>query len=153
MKYTFKQRVIHWIVAVLLTLVIALGFLIENGEDTAMTIHLITGLVILAFTLARIYTHIKYPRPLYPDVIKPMDIATAKFVQVALMLELAIQPTIGLGAYLLPDSEESLHSARHLLEETHEWNAWIIMLLVGLHVAGTLKHMVVGKVNLIERIW
>lgn len=153
MKYSFQQRAVHWIVALLLTLVIALGFLVEDGEGAVMTLHLIAGLAILALTLARIYMHVKFPRPIYPDAIKPMDIAMAKFVQMALMSELAIQPVVGFWAYLLPDGEEKIHRWRHLLEEIHEWNAWVIILLVGLHVAGTLKHIMASKVNLIERIW
>lgn len=170
-KFALPRKVVHWFSAMLFVAVIFVGFNMEEAGSQAVTAHLVLGLMLLLMTVARIALAKKYPRPPYPAAIGAFNIRVAKTVQALMVVLLLLQPLLGLVIYNAPQTvvteTEYKHGGREKFEkqeteyaadwaealaEVHEANAWILMLLISLHVGGVAKHLLVNRQNLLSRM-
>ena len=162
-RYSGLAMVLHWLIAVL---VIVNWLLPDEFEGLspqefmrAMEPHKAIGLIIFALVLVRIAWRIYSPTPPLAATLKPWERALAKTVHGLFYLLLLVMPVLGYVANSLGGSDVDIfglftvpglavqadkHFA-HQLYEIHGTLGTILMLLVALHVLGSLKHQFIDK--------
>ncbi|NNE66555.1 MAG: hypothetical protein HKN33_08305 [Pyrinomonadaceae bacterium] len=168
-NYSRRTVWIHWISALLIFIIIGAGINMEHSEPTLLkinlySIHFTSGIIVLVLTLVRIFALFRDRRPtnLYP---KGWHNGLLKFVHYGFYLTIVwmcLTGLFGLIYYqiykavfsrnpgLLPDLTES---GLHPLFMSHHIVAKIVFLLLFLHIAGTIIHIVRYRENVLRRIW
>jgi len=168
--YTVAARVLHWITAALILIIIPLGLIIgyELGgklQDQLYDLHRSIGALLIPILLVRVihrWTHV--PSPL-PDYISHFQQLAAHVTHWALYVLLIGQPFIGwiatsayrapitvFGLFDLPPiwPEERAFSDRMFL--IHAMIGFAIAALVAAHIAAALHHHFVRKDRVLMRI-
>lgn len=151
MKYTTAQIGFHWLTTALVLIMFATGFayLYEIGDATVMQVHQIAGQLMIFVLVIRIITRFTHsPRP--AETIHPrLQQIAAKIVHLCLYLTLI---TFVITGYVSASAETNnallmpvnLGFARsdtgEWLLEMHYKLKWVLLALVGLHIAAALKH-------------
>lgn len=176
--YARPQKLLHWVMFVIVgaTLLggLTLGFLgFEGvtktfgaaGRDFIYEYHKTGGLIVLALMLLRIFYRRKYGKPAYDPPIKAWEVKLSTAVQHALYLALVAMPLLGwfatdaldypveFFAWNLPQFIPKNASLGGLLYDLHAVVGWAIVVLLGLHIGGALKHLIVERDQVFRRIW
>jgi cytochrome b561 len=168
--YSAPAIVLHWLLAVLLTGMVALGWYMmaiedEPGSDWYFSLHKSFGLLVLTLVLCRLLWRLMHrPQPL-PAAVPRWQQRLAGTTQALLYGCMLIMPLTGLlgAAYSkdvvsffglpLPLWATPDHDTQELFFAAHGFIAWLLVGLVALHVAGALKHWLVNRDNVIQRMW
>jgi len=165
--YTGTARTFHWAVAILVLLMLYGGWTLEDlpKEERAevIRIHAGIGLTVLVLMLGRLFWRLKHPAPGLPADMPGWQQAAARGAHHALYFCVILQPLLGLmlgftsqrdlrpfdlfSLQLMPS--ESLHEAA---EVAHAVNAWLIALLVCMHVLAALYHHFVRRDDVLKRM-
>lgn len=177
-RYTAVAIGLHWAIALGIIGMIAFGWILGNmnygpgSPKTALVqLHKATGITILLLSIARVVWRLMNPPPAEPAMPKwQSTLATA--VHIGLYVLIIAMPLTG----WIMASASTAHETRFFgtlevslpgfsgmpldqrtgIEETfhgiHEKLAWVIVALLGLHVAGALKHQFVDKDGLMARM-
>ena len=168
--YTVAARVLHWITAALILIIIPLGLIIgyELGgklQDQLYDVHRSVGTLLIPIVLVRVihrWTHV--PSPL-PDYISRFQQLAAHVTHWALYALLIVQPFIGwiatsaygtpialFGSFELPPiwPEDRAFSDRMFL--FHATIGFAIAALVAAHIAAALHHHFVRKDHVLMRM-
>ena len=165
-RYSAGAIVLHWAIALLILANIALGW--RMGRVTGLAqfqlfqLHKSIGITVLLLTLIRIGWRLSHPRPPYPASMTPWERRAASglhggFYAFMLVLPLTGWVIVSASLYNLPTLlfgtmpwphigfVHTLPTATRKLFENrvgvvHEWLAWTMLALIGLHVAAALKH-------------
>ncbi len=178
-RYSAVAIALHWILAIAILGMIALGWYMGDLPNTAANkgdlyqLHKSIGVSILVLTVARILWRImnKPPEEVPMEHTQAM---IAKAVHVgfyALMILMPLTgwilvsastsgfPTVIFNTFpwphlpFLPDlSTDTKHALHPILENAHGKLAWVAIVLLGLHVAGALKHQFMDKDGLMARM-
>lgn len=158
----------HWTIA-LLIIGNAVGAIVSEGLDgptrgAIMSIHKPTGITILFLSLARLGWRLGHGFPRFPDSTPAWDAAFARATHVAfyflmiavplagwIMVSPGDRPLTWFGLFDIPKlpvskaTGEAAHTA-------HVTLAFLTIVLVVLHVAGALKHHLVDKDDVLQRM-
>jgi len=155
--YSRASRTFHWttlaLVAIALAIIWTVDFFPKSWDEPLVTLHRSIGLTILALTIGRLVYRPFAPKPKLPQNLPKWQIAAARLVQWLLYAVLLIEPVLGWvqsGArgrsvdlfyvvHLPALVGEDRALARQLLE-VHEYVAYALLVLVGLHAAAALYH-------------
>ncbi len=140
-KYPFFVRVLHWLTVVLVALQILLGFLMEDWAPLFYG-HIIIGSTVLLISVLRLFYRKKRHFPSKPHNLSLFQWKLAKFGHVLLYIGLIFVPVSGALAAIYEG----------LFEEVHETMVFLFIGLIIGHILMVIKHMVLDKVNLIERM-
>ncbi len=169
-SYSKGAVFLHWLMAVLIILMLAGGFLMgytpDDNPKLAMFVynwHKTIGILILVLTLIRILWRLSHKPPALPDYIKGWEAGLAKLVHLGLYVFMLAMPLVGwalvstgkypsflmnLKSLRLPDlpfwnhlDKAAKHDWHEFFEETHELLAFVAIALLVLHIAGAVKHM------------
>lgn len=167
-RYNRTARLLHWVMAALVIGNLAGGLLNETLEGTInlIPLHKSLGLTVLALTLVRIGWRFTWQHPPYPPAMPPAQIAAAKAVQGAFYTLMLVMPLSGwvmasAGKYPLtwfglvdvPKLAVVKDSALHIVSrQSHEVLGWLLAGLVVLHVAAALRHHLILKDRVLERM-
>ena len=173
--YTGKQRVLHWLVAVLVLTLLPMGFLmVDSGEsefwstvgDLLYATHKSLGFIVIWLVVWRIALRMNRPAATYPS---SMPLAMQILIRIThrwlyiLLLATALLGWAGVTAYpaltltaglsippmpFVPQDEELSKQ----LFEIHGSLAIILSVLVALHIAGALKHKLMDRDGVFERM-
>lgn len=155
-RYRRAARVLHWLVAAMLVFVwgmgAVIGFVTEEVKLTFYMIHESFGFLILLTMLAR--SAVRWFNP--PPAPVPMPLwerRLADVVHAALYVMLVVQPVMGLlatnahgfpfalfGVVPIPSPVGEAPGIAPVFSAVHFVGAWVILLLVVLHVGGALRH-------------
>lgn len=157
--YPTVTRLMHWLTLILLIGVFALGWIAPDIEDDdwrhlLVDIHRSLGLLILLLALIRLPLWLgRLRHALLPEDLPAWQRYMAQSVQLLLLLLLFAQPLLGwlytnadghsvsfLGLIQLPALVAENEALADQLIEWHEISAWLILILVGLHMAAALYH-------------
>ncbi|WCP13227.1 Cytochrome b561 [Sphingobium sp. AntQ-1] len=167
-RYTAVARALHWAIAVLILLNLALGFAHDAfPKDWAvMPVHKSIGLTILALTLLRIVWRLVHPAPRLPAAMPLWEKGAAHathFLFYALMLILPLSGWIMTSAGTRPlnwfflfdvpkfgvGKEDAIVG---LSRGAHELLPWLWAALIAIHVSAALRHHLVLKDDVLRRM-
>lgn len=165
--YGTITRSLHWGTAALIALMLALGWgaeaLPESLEEWLMSVHISLGIGILALAVLRIGWHLLNPRR--PASGTEVERRLARGVQWLLVALLVALPLSGwllvssagfapgfFGLFTLPPLVGESELFHELGEEVHEILPWVLLTVLGLHVAGALKHHLIDADGTLRRM-
>lgn len=171
--YSGTQKLLHWVVALLVFALIPVGFyMVRRGALTnfdAMTNELYTahktfGIIVLALMVARIIVRIHAGSPAPEPSLNRFQVIVSEAVHGLIYLALLAVPLLGwlgvsaygargiLGGFQLP----ALLGKDTLLGEAilkyHGYAAIVLVLLIGAHVGAALFHRIILKDGVLRRM-
>ncbi|PKP83500.1 MAG: nickel-dependent hydrogenase, b-type cytochrome subunit/YceI-like family protein [Alphaproteobacteria bacterium HGW-Alphaproteobacteria-18] len=171
-RYTAIAIALHWAMALLLLFMIWLGWNMDDNE-ARYQLHKSVGITLLFLTVTRIAWRLLNPPPPLASDMKPYERTLSHLVHMAFYALMVIIPLAGwllvsispfqistvlFGAIDWPhlpftsglrQGNEILHG---IVENVHSKGAWVIIVLLGLHVAGAVKHEISGEDGVLKRM-
>jgi len=161
---------LHWTLAVLIIGMVALGWYMMEIEDDPGSIwffnlHKSIGLVIAGLVLLRLVWRLGHPPETLPASLPPWQAGASRATHWLLYAAMLTMPTFGIiGSLLskkgivffgtaLPRVFEASHDLAEAFFEAHSFTAWILVVLVSLHVLAGLKHLLIDKDGVFQRMW
>ncbi|WP_084397345.1 cytochrome b/b6 domain-containing protein [Henriciella aquimarina] len=169
-RYGAVAIALHWAIALGIIGMILLGWNMDNNESL-FQLHKSIGITILLLTIARIVWRLINPVPPLPAEMAGYEKTLSHIVHgtfYVLMLAMPLTgwlvvstsyefdiPTVLYGTVSWPDlpvgfmSNETGHA---IAEFVHSKLAWVAIVLLGLHVAGAVKHEIGGEEGVLKRM-
>lgn len=153
----------HWITAVLVLALFAIGWSLDDVADEVsavllLTVHRSIGVTVWVLTVARLtWRRTRARLPPFPPSMPHVQQWAAKANEYGLYALLIAQPVLGFGSsvargrtFLLfglevPPLMERNRELAHQLLDLHALSAWILAGLIGLHAAAGLMHAIVFR--------
>ncbi|MEO1553213.1 MAG: cytochrome b/b6 domain-containing protein [Pseudomonadota bacterium] len=177
-RYSSVAITLHWLIAFAIIGMIFGGWYMSDLPDGApgqyflYQMHKSVGITILLLTVARIIWRIKNPPPPLPDDMNGLEKTASHLVHLGfygLMIALPLTgwlyssvsvkldvPTVLYGLISWPDvpfvQGLKTESASEIVNFIHGRLAWVALLLLGLHVAGAIKHELSAEQGVLKRM-
>lgn len=161
---------LHWTLAVLIISMIALGWFMMSIEDDPgsawyFNLHKSIGLIIAGLVVLRLVWRLGHqPAPL-PASIARWQISASAVGHSLLYAAMVAMPFFGIvGSMLskkdllffgiaLPHVFQANHDLAEIFFEAHSVTTWILVGLISLHALAGLKHLVIDKDGVFQRMW
>ncbi len=163
-KYNTLMRVMHWLMAILIIGMLALGLYMDELPDDAPNrmdlyrLHKSIGVIVLALIAVRIVIRLFSRVPPVPTALSSLEKIAATVGHKLLYLLMILVPLSGfvmssanpkrygveLFGYRLPDLPASEMWAG-IGHELHGPTAWALLIVVVIHVAAVIKHRVFDR--------
>ena len=161
--YTPVARILHWVIAVLVVVMIVVGVTISNTDDgpgktVVYNLHKSTGIVLLPLVLFRLFYRLSHPPPPLPADLPQIQQMAAHANHWALYALLIVQPIVGwiaTSAYPAPIPIYGLFEMPRIWPEdrafsermftVHAFIGGILAVLIIVHVAAALYHHFVRR--------
>ena len=169
-RYTAVAILLHWAIAGLILFMIWLGWNMDDNE-ARFQLHKSIGIAILFLSVARVMWRWLNPPPPLPDDMTPWEKRLSHGVHVAFYALMIGLPLLGwllvstssfqVSTVLfgtvswphLPFTEGLRGGMVHdVTEFLHSKGAWVLIVLLGLHVAGAIKHEVAAEEGVFKRM-
>ena len=169
-RHNRTSVILHWTLALLLTLLAALGWYMvaiedELGSGLYFDLHKSFGAMVALLVVARVIWRLAHrPAPL-PGGVPRWQGTMSRITQVLLYVLMALMPITGyLGAsyskagvslfgLATPRWALTDHDLAERFFGIHAMLIWVLVVLVGIHVAGALKHFLIDKDKVFQRMW
>lgn len=179
-RFSAVAIILHWAIAALIVVNLYLGLRAAFFEDSRLAVfeilqlHKSIGVTVLVLSIVRLVWRLVNPPPPYPDSMKPWEKAAASAVHWGLYGLMIGLPLVGwvlvsasrfnLPTLLyktipwphLPLLPELAPATKKIVEDgaaqTHAILAWIMIVLLVLHVGAALKHQFLTKDGVLYRI-
>lgn len=169
-SYSTGSKWLHWIVAVLVLMMLSFGFFLddvpESYQGTAYMIHKSIGLTIFFLMLARLFWIVHSGKPELPFAVPRWERIFSQFVQVSMYVCLFAMPLAGwvmsiakdrvpifFGLFAMPIYGIPVDKALgQWMATAHGTIAYILIVLITLHIAGALKHHFIDKDKVMRRM-
>jgi cytochrome b561 len=169
-RYTSTAIVLHWLMAILLVCLFALGLYMHDLPLTPWKLKLFSwhkwgGVTVFLLVTLRLVWRINHRPPELPATMpRLMRLAAHAGHGLLYLLMIAIPlsgwlmssakgvQTVYFGVLPLPDLLEKDKELGYLLTEVHEWLNWLLAATVAGHVAAALKHHFVDKDGVLMRM-
>lgn len=160
-QYGLVAIALHWVMAVLLTVLIVLGIYMVRLPDvgfnrtkiTLIFVHKEIGVLVLAAAALRLAWRQVNPLPQLLETVPEWQQIAAAFVHITLYAMMLAQPLIGwvmssasgipvdfLGLFSLPNLVRRDEKLFQLLRSLHDWLGFVMAAFVCLHAAAALRH-------------
>ena len=161
-RYTGVAIALHWVMAAMFLVMIWLGLNMEDHQ-ARFQLHKSIGITILTLTIARVIWRLMNPPPKLADDMPAVERHAAHWLHMAFYAVMIVVPLAGWflastsqfqvpivlygtasWPYLpVPDAlrSETIYETVAFL---HSRSAWLILGMLALHIAGALKHELVG---------
>ncbi len=169
-SYSSGFRWLHWGIAAVVILLLSLSFFLDALQDSikpsAVLIHKSLGLTILGLMVVRLFWVFRTGRLPLPTTMPQWEVVLARVVQAMMYVVLFAMPLVGWVMSLLSNHVPSFFGLFYLpipgiapnpalakiFFQAHQSLAWVLIILITLHVAGALKHAIIDKDNVMERM-
>ena len=168
-NYGLVSKLIHWLTAFIILGMLAVGSYMVSLEMSPQKIwiynlHKSFGLLVLALVFIRVFWHLIKKKPKSLATHKKWEVGLSHAIHGFLYILLFALPISGwvmssagdfnvkFFSINMPDIVSKNKDLFESAEEVHEILAWAILALVGLHVAGALKHHFMDKDRTLERM-
>lgn len=176
-RYHLSQRLVHWSMAVLVLLAVAIGLPLgllgfEGAEaafgsaatDLLYISHKTIGVLLLGFIVLRIALRLTFGKPAYATPLPALQRRLSRLVHALLYALLLGMPLLGWSAtasggfpinFFHWELPPILARNPELSEQLFFWHAvtgWSILGLVGLHVAGAIYHWRIRRDDVMQRM-
>lgn len=168
--YDLSRIGLHWLGAALVLVLFATAWLREGMEDPQLRrmmldTHRLVGLCLMLFSALRLVLRLR-ARPVAPAPgLAGWQVVLAGLVHAGLYVMLFLQPLSGwaltsargrgmdlFGVFTLPSLVAKSAVQAEWLGALHEYLSWLLLILVGLHVAAALFHALVLKDGVLSRM-
>ena len=168
--YTPIARLLHWTVAVLVLLMIPLGFVIANewggpAQQFLYNLHKSIGATLLLLVVIRLVYRLTHPAPPLPSDIPAVQRFAALATHWALYVLLLIQPLVGyimtsaypapvpfFGLFNLPAIWPEDRALSERLSVVHLYIGISIAVIAAMHISAALYHHFVRKDRILMRM-
>lgn len=169
-RYATPAMLLHWLLAVLVAILVTVGWYMLSIEEEPRSAwyfdkHKSFGMIAFVLVLLRIWWRARHrPAPL-PDYVPRWQVTLAHLTEWSLYGCLFLMPILGfLGASYseegvtffgaaLPAWAAQDHDRSEQLFSLHIGLAWVMVALIALHVAGALKHLLIDRDGVFQRMW
>lgn len=169
-RYGAVAQLAHWLTALLLVGVFTLGFYMVDLKISPTKLKLFAyhkwlGVSLFVLIGLRLSWRLWHPPPALPATVSPLARRAAEVTHRLLYLLVFLVPLSGwlmssakgfqvvyFGVLPIPDLIGKDKELGELLEEMHEVLSWSLISLVGLHLAGALKHHIIDKDSTLRRM-
>lgn len=170
-RYSAPARLLHWLVAILVLAIIAMGLTmgrVDAGplQDWLFFLHEACGFTVLVLMLIRLAWRFAHPPPPLPAILPGWQRGAAHAVHWLLYLALIAQPIIGwlgasaygapvsiFGLFTLPMPIAKNEPLSKAIFAVHENLAFLIIGLLVLHFGALLMHGLVKRDGVVSRMW
>ncbi len=162
---------VHWTTVILVAALFLVAYLLGQAQDgeaagQLLTLHRSLGVTVWTLTALRLgwrSTGAKFPP--FPDSMPPVQQLAARLSEYGLYALLLAQPLTGLAQSIFRGKAFDLFlwsapafvardkALIHLFHEVHEWGAWALAGLIGLHAAAGLFHAFVLRDGVFQSMW
>ena len=168
--YGVVAKIFHWLMAVLIVALLAVGLIMEDMENSPdkfklIGLHKEFGIVVLTLAALRLGWKVLDVSPLLPESIGKMAQLGAKLLHLSLYALMFAMPITGwlmssaagfpvamFGLFTMPNLVEPDKEFRHDMGELHETLAWVLIALIVLHLLAALLHHFYYKDNVLTRM-
>jgi cytochrome b561 len=169
-RYGNTAIFLHWLLAVLITVTAAIGWIMmaiekEPGSIWYFNLHKSIGLVIALMAALRLLWRIRHRPQGLPQSVPRWQARLSTLTQALLYLLMLLIPLIGyLGAahsksgviwfgVTTPRWAVANHDLAEQFFDIHSLLVWVLVGALTLHVLGALKHRLVDRDGVFERVW
>lgn len=172
MGYGTVARALHWSMAIMILIMIPVGWtmtqegLARPTQDALFILHKNLGALLLVLIVARLAWRLAVPPPPLPQTLPPFQQKVSKAVHWGLYLFIFIMAASGyarvrLGGFpieyldamgipsLLPENEAAAERAKAI----HATAKWGLIGLILVHVGAALYHALVVRDDIFRRMW
>ncbi|MGC6500863.1 MAG: cytochrome b/b6 domain-containing protein [Henriciella sp.] len=165
-RYATVAILLHWTIAAAILFMIWLGWNMDENE-ARYQLHKSVGITILVLTVARVIWRLLNPPPAQSDGLSSWEATTSRLVHLGfygLMIALPLTgwllvstersfdvPTVIFGMISWPDIPFPV-AFHPVLEMVHGRMAWLVIFLLGLHVAGAIKHEMTSDEGVLKKM-
>jgi cytochrome b561 len=167
--YDGPEKAFHWLTVVLVLTLYALsqiwGFVPRDaGRHAVIVLHISLGVVLTAVLALRILWRVGPGRRVLPATTGLVELA-AQAMHYVLYAVLITQMALGFlyrwsetsvpvfGLFEIPSPASFTKPQHHLFGQLHNWMAYVILGLAGLHAAAALYHHLVLRDDVLLRMW
>ncbi len=170
-RYSKVAIFLHWLIGVLIVLMIGLGlYMVEIPKGTPdravyFNLHKSIGFTIALLVLVRLLWRVRHTPPALPAAMSKTMVAMAKLSHVLLYVCMVLMPLSGFagsqfnkygvtvfGLFKIPPLATESKQMYELLQSIHETTADVFIALMVIHVLAALKHLVVDKDGVFQRM-
>ena len=171
-KYSKIAILFHWAIAILIGTNVLLATLAEDLPRAAravyMSPHKAIGISILILTIGRILWRLGHRPPPLPDQLAGFQATAGRTVHILFYILMIVMPLTGLlmiganttvapvdffGLFTVDMAVGTNAALADFAQEGHEFLVTPLIILVGLHVLGALKHQFIDRMPFLQRIW
>ena len=171
-KYSKIAILFHWLIAILIGANIVLANLAEDLPRAAraayMNPHKAIGISILLLTVGRILWRLTHRPPALPDKITGWQAKAGQSAHILFYVLMIVMPLTGwlmigakgnaapvdfFGLFTIDMAIGKNAMLAKIGHEGHELLAAPLLVLIGLHVLGALKHQFIDKMPFVQRMW
>ena len=168
--FTRMARVLHWLTAVGIVLMVPAGFLmlrVGSGElqNFLFDFHRSMGVLLFVITAIRLIYRLCHSPPPLPESIPNLQKLTSRIVHTILYVFLLLSPIVGwlgtsafgakitvFGLFVLPPIVDRDRDLARIVLETHEIMGLIFTFAVVLHIGAALYHHFIQKDEVLSRM-
>jgi cytochrome b561 len=169
--YDPVARALHWLVAGLAVLVVALGWAIpgaprgSGSRDVLLMLHRSFGLLIIAVILFRGCWRLSHPPPPLPARLARIEVWAAHSTHLLLYVFFALLPLSGyinaaaaghavsfFGIFAIPPLIAENPRLSQVADALHLAGQFVVYALVGMHVMAALMHGLIRRDGIFERM-
>ena len=170
-SYTFLAKALHWISALLVLGLLAVGLWMTGLPFSRLKLvvyawHKWIGLTVLALALTRIAWRLRSPPPALPAALAPWETRLAPIGHWVLLGLVLTQPVIGwlmssaggvaviwFAVLPLPDLVPRNQNLFAALRTLHAALAFALIGMIALHVAAVVRHDILRRDGILRRMW
>lgn len=169
-RYRRPAMVLHWAIALLIVFMAGLGWYMMSIEDDPGSVwffdlHKSFGLVLALMVLTRLLWRLTHRPDVLPSHVPRWQVRLAGGTQLLLYVLMVLIPLTGyLGASyskngvqffgtVTPQWALPNHDRAEQFFSVHSVLIWVLIVLVALHVAGALKHLLLNRDGVFQRMW
>ena len=169
-RYTGVARLLHWLVAVLVLVMIPVGVMLMRLppgklQDTLFDLHRSTGVLVFVLVAIRLVWRLTHPPPPLPDDLPTWQRVLSGIVHRLLYLLLLVQPIVGwwgtsaFGApikvfwlFQLPPLVAKDEAAAKMILGLHSVIGITLAVLIAMHVGAALYHHFIRRDGVLRRM-
>ena len=171
-KYSKIAILFHWLIAILIGANILLANLGEDLPRAAraayMSPHKAIGISILILTIGRILWRLTHRPPALPDKVSGWQAKAGQCAHILFYVLMIAMPLTGwlmigangkaapvdfFGLFTIDMAVGKNAMLADIGHEGHEILAAPLVILIGLHILGALKHQFIDKMPFVQRMW
>lgn len=172
LEYGSVAKFLHWLIALLIVLMLAVGFtfsLLSDQHSAIKSLLILThkslGLTLLLLVTLRLVWKLINIRPILPITVPLLERALAHCIHFCLYVVMFAMIFIGWtmsaagghntrfwGLFNLNLPIPKNTELNHLCQNLHLIFAWVLIALIALHIVGALKHYFYNKNRVLQRM-